>query len=131
MVEDSQHAAIDMEQIIMEMRDQINQLKGQLQNQQDHFLAGTQLPQNIQVQGPSQVKPDRPSPFSGKKTESLEGWIFQMQQYCDLLPVPQDNRIAFAGTFFKDQAALWWRSYHRNQDWEDAPPAWDQFLEAV
>jgi hypothetical protein len=108
MTEGSQHAATpDWEQIIMDMRDQVNQLKGQLQAQRDHFLAAGPPQQNIQVQGPSQVKPDQPSPFSGKKTESLEGWIFQMQQYCDLLPVPQDTRITFAGTFFKDQAALW------------------------
>jgi len=112
-----------MDVIIQQLRDQITQLQQEVQNQQ---------PTQIRVQGPAnQVKPDRPSPFSGKKSKSLEGWIFQMQQYCELLPVPHDNRIAFAGTFFKDQAALWWRSYHRNTNWTVDAPTWEQFLEAV
>src|SRR5215217_2985454 len=123
MTSSSQHAPVDMDVIIQQLRDQITQLQQEVQNQQ---------PTQIRVQGPAnQVKPDRPSPFSGKKSESLEGWIFQMQQYCELLPVPHDNRIAFAGTFFKDQAALWWRSYHRNTNWTVDAPTWEQFLEAV
>jgi hypothetical protein len=121
-----------MEQELQALRDQIIQMQGQLQTQQNALQAIPQVPQAIQVQGPAnQVKPDRPSPFSGKKSESLEGWIFQMQQYCDLLPVPLQNRIAFAGTFFKDQAALWWRSYHQKTDWVNAAPTWEQFLEAT
>jgi hypothetical protein len=77
------------------------------------------------------VKPDRPPPFTGRRSESLEAWIFQMQQFCDLAPVPDNDRIAFAATFFKDQAALWWRSYHQAQDWEDEAPTWDDFLTAL
>ena len=52
------------------------------------------------------IKPDHPPPFSGRKTKSLEAWIFQMQQFCTLTPVPQADHITFAATFFKDQAAL-------------------------
>ena len=132
MVDNSQHAPNIMEQEILALQNQICTMQGQLQAQQNALQAIPPAPPAIQVQGPAnQVKPDRPSPFSGKKSESLEGWIFQMQQYCDLLPVPPANRIAFAGTFFKDQAALWWRSYHRNTNWVDAAPTWDQFLKAL
>lgn len=77
---------------------------------------------------PPRIKPDRPSPFSGKKSESLEAWIFQMQQFCELVPVPEADRIRFAATFFKDQAALWWRSYHHSIDWQHAAPNWEGFL---
>ena len=51
-----------------------------------------------------------------------------MQQFCTLAPVPNDDCIAFAATFFKDQAALWWRAYHQTQNWEAAPPTWAAFL---
>jgi len=77
------------------------------------------------------IKPDRPPPFSGKKSENLEAWIFQMQQYCDLAPIPEADRIPFAATFLKDQAALWWRSYYHSVDWANAAPNWDGFLDAL
>jgi hypothetical protein len=54
-----------------------------------------------------------------------------MQQFCTLTPVPQADRIQFTATFFKDQAALWWRSYHQSIDWLNAAPDWDGFLTAV
>ena len=77
------------------------------------------------------IKPDHPPPFTGRRSESLEAWIFQMQQFCDLAPVPPADRITFAATFFKDQAALWWRAYHQTQDWQAAAPTWDDFLTAL
>ena len=55
----------------------VNQLQGQIQNQ-DQLLQQHQA----QIQAPPappRIKPDRPPPFSGRKTESLEAWIFQMQ----------------------------------------------------
>ena len=82
-------------------------------------------------QAPPHIKPDRPPPFSGKKSESLEAWIFQMQQFCTLAPVPEADRIQFAATFFKDQAALWWRSYHQGINWQAAAPDWNGFLTAL
>src|SRR5215217_5879729 len=54
-----------------------------------------------------------------------------MQQFCTLAPVPEADRIQFAATFFKDQAALWWRSYHQSIDWQAAAPDWNDFLAAL
>src|SRR4051812_40503692 len=54
-----------------------------------------------------------------------------MQQFCVLAPIPTADRIQFAATFFKDQAALWWRSYHQTINWQTATPTWDGFLEAL
>ena len=112
----------------------VQQLQGQLQNQNDllqqHHGQILALPA-AHVQAPPRIKPDRPPPFSGRKTESLEAWIFQMQQFCTLAPVPEADRITFAATFFKDQAALWWRSYHQSLDWQNHPPNWGDFLLAL
>ena len=48
-----------MEQELQALRDQIIQMQGQLQTQQNALQAIPQVPQAIQVQGPAnQVKPD-------------------------------------------------------------------------
>ena len=107
----------------------VQQLQGQIQDQ-DQLLQQHQA----QIQAPPappRIKPDRPPPFSGRKTESLEAWIFQMQQFCVLAPIPEADRIQFAATFLKDQAALWWRSYHQTIDWQNAAPNWNVFLVAL
>jgi hypothetical protein len=121
----SQHAVPTTDQLlvmIQTLQDQLNQAQ-----------AGPAPPpaQNPTPPQAPRIKPDRPSPFSGKKSESLEAWIFQMQQYCDLAPVPNDERIRFAATFLKDQAALWWRSYYQTINWQTAAPNWDRFVTAL
>src|SRR3954464_14308814 len=54
-----------------------------------------------------------------------------MEQFCALAPVPDAKRIPFAATFFKDHAALWWRSYYRSIDWAANAPNWAAFLVAL
>lgn len=121
MTSSSQHAP-NMEEQLRQLQDQIQQLQDQLAN-----AAPPQVPIIQNVAPAPRIKPERPSPFTGKKSESLEAWVFQMQQFCELAPVPAADRIAFASTFFKDQAALWWRHYHSTVNW-NVPPTWEQFL---
>lgn len=124
-MDQSQHAVPTMDQLLTMIQT--------LQDQVDQAQAGP-APQQILLPAPPQaprIKPDRPSPFSGKKFESLEAWIFQMQQYCELAPVPEGDRIRFAATFLKDQAALWWRSYFQTINWQVAAPNWDGFVAAL
>ena len=102
--------------------------QNQVIQQQNAHIAAIPAPPAAPVM---RVKPNRPSPFTGKRSESLEAWIFQMQQFCALAQVPVDDRVTLAATFFKDQAALWWRSYHQTQNWLAAPPNWNQFLTAL
>jgi hypothetical protein len=45
--------------------------------------------------------------------------------------VPYDDRIRFAATFLKDQAALWWRSYYQTINWQVAAPNWEGFVTAL
>ena len=79
-------------------------------NQQNQLIQNLQAPQP----GPAiHVKPERPPPFTGKWSEPLEAWIFQIQQYYTLAQVPDADQVAIAATFFKDQATLWWRSYYQ------------------
>jgi Ty3 transposon capsid-like protein/Zinc knuckle len=113
---------------VLVLRAELNNLRTQLQNQQDLLQ---QQQAQIATPAPPRIKPDRPPPFSGRKIESLEAWIFQMQQFCILAPIPEADRIQFAATFLKDQAALWWRSYYQTIDWQDAAPNWNAFLVAL
>jgi hypothetical protein len=109
------------------------QIVNQNQELQQHHAQIAAIPAphaQVQVQ-PPRIKPDRPSPFSGKKSENLEAWIFQMTQFCELALIPEADRIQFAATFFKEQAALWWRSYHQATDWQNHAPNWDGFLTAL
>jgi Ty3 transposon capsid-like protein len=109
----------------------VRELQGQIRDQDQTLQQHAAQIQAPPVQAPPHIKPDRPPPFNGRKTESLEAWIFQMQQFCVLAPIPTADRIQFAATFFKDQAALWWRSYHQTINWQTAAPTWDRFLEAL
>ena len=120
----------DLQIQMQAMQQQIADQNNTIAQQRDQILAIPVAPQ-VQVQAPARIKPDRPSPFCGRKSESLEAWIFQMQQFCTLAPVPEPDRIPFAATFFKDQAALWWRSYHQSIDWQNRAPDWNGFLAAI
>ena len=134
MASSSQHATTDIELILNQMRAEITHLQTQVQTQQDIINAQPQQPQAPVIQNVApapRIKPDHPPPFSGKKSESLEAWIFQMHQFCILAPVPEEDRVQFAATFFKEQAALWWRHYHLGIDWRNAAPDWTEFLTAL
>jgi hypothetical protein len=127
---DPVQAIQQLQQQLQDMQLTLNQQNLTI-NQQNNLIAQQNNRIGTAPAAAPRIKPDRPPPFTGRRSESLEAWIFQMQQFCDLAPVPADDRITFAATFFKDQAALWWRSYHQDQDWETAAPNWDAFLIAL
>ena len=113
----------NLQQQLQALQTQVNQQNATIvqQNQtiadQNNQIAA-QVPQPAPGPAPvPRIKPERPPPFTGRKNESLEAWIFQMEQYCQLAPVPENDCIMFVATFLKDQAALWWRSYHQGQNW--------------
>ena len=123
---------VEMRAALNTQNDTITRQNDTIQNQNNLIAQhNTQIGAIPRAAPAPRVKPDRPPPFTGRRSESLEAWIFQMQQFCDLAPVPEDDRIAFAATFFKDQAALWWRSYYQTQDWTNAIPTWDAFLTSL
>src|SRR3954451_21883080 len=89
---------------------------------------------NPEPQRVANLKPDHPPPFVGKKGESLEAWIFQMEQYCKLLPVPDLSRVTFTATFLKENAALWYWAYSCDFMWHGMhanPPPWHDFMAAL
>ena len=83
------------------------------------------------VQRMVNLKPERPTTYSGNCNESLEAWIFQMDRYCQLLPVPEPNRVSFAGTFLKDHAAMWWRTVYEEIEAQPEDNRWTQFTNGL
>jgi type II secretory pathway pseudopilin PulG len=118
----SQHNPMDV------VLQQLQQLQQQLQQQQAALDAYRQQQPQIPMAPAPRVKPERPPSYSGKRSESLETWIFQVEQFCELAQVPDEDRIRIAAGFLQDQAALWWRDYYRSIDWVNNAPTWAAFI---
>src|SRR5262249_4376340 len=58
------------------------------------------------------LKPPKPSVFTGSRSEAgAIDWIFQMEQYFDLVATDSLQQVRYAATFLRDHAATWWRSH--------------------
>jgi hypothetical protein len=139
-----------LQQFIQQLQGELGQARQQIQAQQQ-----AQVQQQIQAQqqaqgapqinqpatpqpvpppNPIAIKPDKPANFLGRRNESVDSWLFQLHQYFALVPIPVERQPFFAATFFKENAALWWRSWveaqHRDQD-NNIHVTWDQFTAAV
>ena len=106
------------------------QLLAMLNTLQGRLDALEQQPQNPppEVQRMVNLKPERPTTYSGHRNESLEAWIFQMDRYCQLLLVLIPNHVSFAGTFLKDHAAMWWRTIYTEIEAQPEEDQWTQFI---
>ena len=132
MASGSTHAPPDLAALIEDMRQQIANLTAQVNQPQPANPQQGALPPPVQLVAPiPRVKPERPQAFTGKKSENLESWIFQVQQFFDLSQVPNEDRIQLAASWFKDHAAIWWQEYHQNINWTLQPPTWEEFLQAI
>ena len=54
-----------------------------------------------------------------------------MECYCQLLPVPADDHVSFAGTFLKDHAAMWWQTTYQEIEAQPQATRWDRFTESL
>lgn len=64
--------------------------------------------------GPHQVhdlKPLKPSTFSGRMNEDPAEWTFQVGQFFDVCGMPEERRAAYAASFLRDNALTWWRAH--------------------
>ena len=57
---------------------------------------------------PLGFKPAKPDTFTGKRGESLDSWLFQVEQYMDLCQLQQATRVQYTTTLLKDNAMVWW-----------------------
>src|SRR4051812_14212108 len=77
----------------------------------------------IQRQGPTnqathppafRLKPAKLETFGGKSNESVDTWIFQIEQYFRITESPEDKKIPFVASFLTDHVATWWQHQYRN-----------------
>jgi Retrotransposon gag protein len=94
----------------------VQQLQAQVQQQQQQIQAQAQT----QAQTPAvlvgdaamhTIKPAKPPSFAGERKESIDSWLFQLEQHFALTNLPAERQAVFAASFFKDNAVLWWRSF--------------------
>src|ERR1700710_2061767 len=83
------------EEIAVYIQSQINAVRSQLQ------------PQEVQ---PPRVKPPKPKSFAAERGSDPDVWLFQFEQYADLVGLIDNDRVRLAATFLEGPAAVWWRS---------------------
>ena len=69
-----------------------------------------QPPPRSTVQDTWLPKPNKPDTFSGKESELVKVWLFQMEQYFELCNVDPTRRVIFAASQLRGYAAAWWET---------------------
>jgi hypothetical protein len=77
---------------------------------------------------PDLPKPAKPSTFSGKTGESVDTWIFTIEQYFKLVQVPTETRILLAASYLVDNAATWWRYASIENERSNIEWTWNDFI---
>jgi hypothetical protein len=57
------------------------------------------------------MQPNKPAEFGGTKDESVETWLFQIEQYAVLTRIEDGAHAFFATSFFRGAATLWWCNF--------------------
>jgi hypothetical protein len=131
MADDSIHApAQELERILHGLQDQIVELRTQLTAERTQNMQQQQ--QAPQAQAPVTtyvVKPPRPTPFHGKKGESIDTWIGKAERYFELCQMNNSaTRTRYAVAYLEGNAALWWQNHIREtlmpiSQWDDLKTA--------
>jgi hypothetical protein len=79
------------EQIAAYIRDQINSIRNQLQP-------------------PVRVKPAKPRGYSADRGSDPDVWLFQFEQYAELMGLADSQKVQLAATYLEGPVAVWWRS---------------------
>ena len=74
------------------------------------------------------LKPSKPETFSGKRYESVDNFVFQLETYFDVLNVTDHfQRIQFTVTLLRQQATDWWRVFAPSR----SLGTWQEFRDAI
>jgi hypothetical protein len=129
------------QQLWMQVRSQADQLAGmqgfmqQLAAQQQ--AAQQQQPQQQQQQLratiPSSVKLPSPPAFAGDTRDSLQVWLFQVEDFFHLARLTDDDiRIRTAGALLRDKAAIWYRAVRSGELPEElSVRTWAEFVQGL
>ena len=76
-------------------------------------------------------KPAKPPTFGGKTGESIDTWIFHIEQYFKLVILENDKRILFAASYLTENAVTWWRYTYMENARQKAVWNWEDFVENI
>ena len=65
-------------------------------------------PSQPTIKLPRHMKLNPPETFSGRQRESVDAWIFQVEDYMDFCQLDAALRVHYASTLFHDNARVWW-----------------------
>jgi hypothetical protein len=110
------------------MEAQVAQLQAQLQQLQEQLAAAQQQANPPQVPAPARMyKPIVPKPYAGGRNEKLEPWLFQVERYCEMAPVPAEDQVKFAGGLLEGNPASWWLAVHQDIEEKPVNEQWEAF----
>jgi hypothetical protein len=69
-------------------------------------------------------KPAKPPTFGGKLNESIDSWIFHIEQYNLVVGMNDNHLIPFAASYLSEFAAIWWRHTYLEQQRLHPGEAW-------
>ena len=78
-------------------------------------------------------KPNKPNTFSSVKESGLvSAWLFSLRLYFEATRTADEHKVAFAVTFLRGSAALWWQAHLAQVDSRTATRLadWSQFCTA-
>jgi hypothetical protein len=104
-----------------ELWNYVRQLEKKLKNLETKEPKGTPA----KNEGP---KPAKPPTFGGKIGESVDTWIFHLEQYFLLVTLEPEKRIPFAASYLTDNAATWWRYVFLENERKRATWTWNDFV---
>ena len=107
------------------MQQQYNTLASELHRQRAEL-------QQVAASGSrsSAPKPAKPNTFSSvKDSGSTDSWLFSLRLYFEATGTDDSHKVAFAVTFLRGSAALWWQSHLAQVDADTALriTSWTQF----
>ncbi len=70
-------------------------------------------------------KPSKPPNYAGKRTESIETWIKQVERYFRLTKIPEDDQVEWAAYYLTESAASWFEVEQSRAETKGEPLTWD------
>ena len=111
-----QKAITDMNQLLAYIQNLEQQIRG-LQNASTTATTTTART----------TEPAKPPNFGGKSGESIDTWIFRIDQQFLLDPATDEKKVLIAVTYLTDNAATWWRHVYEENAQRSVVWSWNDF----
>ena len=116
-----QKAITDMNQLLAYIQNLEQQIRG-LQNAST--TATTTAPTMTTTRT---TEPAKPPNFGGKSGESIDTWIFRIDQQFLLDPATDGKKVLIAATYLTDNTATWWRHVYEENAQRSVVWSWNDF----